>query len=123
MKPGSVIVSTASIGAIRPRPGLTAYNASKGAVVTLIRGLAVELAPEIRVNCVNPVASPTGFIKNYIGSDELPEQMKKDVIAGIPMGRRADPIDVAQAVLFLASDAAEFLTSVCLDVDGGRSIQ
>ena len=62
-------------------------------------------------------------MKHYIGEDDLPEQMKKDVIAGIPMGRRADPIDVAEAVLFLASDAAGFLTGVCLDVDGGRSIQ
>ena len=123
MGPGSSIVSTASIGGIRPRPGLTAYNASKGAVITLTRGLAAELAPDIRVNCVNPVSSPTGFDRNAVGVDELPEPLEQAVVSGIPMGRRAQPEDVAQAVLFLASDEAGFLTGVCLDVDGGRSIQ
>lgn len=123
MGPGGVIVSTASIGGIRPRPGLTAYNASKGAIITLTRGLAAELAPDIRVNCVNPVSSPTGFDRNAVGLDSLPEAIERQVIAGIPMGRRAEPRDVANAVLFLASDDASFLTGVCLDVDGGRSIQ
>lgn len=122
MGPGGAIVSTASIGGLRPRPGLTAYNASKGAVITLTRGLAGELAPDIRVSCVNPVSSPTGFDKNAVGTDQLPEPIEKAVIAGIPMGRRAMPGDVASAVLFLASDDAGFLTGVCLDVDGGRSI-
>lgn len=123
MGPGSAIVSTASIGGVRPRPGLTAYNASKGAVITLTRGLAAELAPKIRVNCVNPVSAPTGFDKHAVGTDALPEQLEKAVVAGIPMGRRATPLDVAKAVLFLASEDASFLTGVCLDVDGGRSIQ
>ena len=122
MGPGSAIVSTASIGGRRPRPGLTAYNASKGAVITLTRGLAGELAPDVRVNCVNPVSSPTGFDKNAVGVDDLPEPIEQAVVAGIPMGRRALPRDVASAVLFLASPEAEFLTGVCLDVDGGRSI-
>src|SRR5207253_7187112 len=59
---GGVIVNTASIGAVAPRPGVTAYNATKGAVVTLTRGLAIEVAPfKIRVNAVNPVAAETGF--------------------------------------------------------------
>ena len=123
MPEGSSIISTASIGALRPRPGLTAYNASKGAVVTLTRGLATELAPEIRVNAVTPVSAPTGFDKHAIGVDTLPDQVEQAVVAGIPMGRRAQPLDVANAVLFLASDEAAFLTGVCLDVDGGRSIQ
>ena len=122
MGPGSAIVSTASIGGVRPRPGLTAYNASKGAVITLTRGLAGELAPDVRVNCVNPVSSPTGFDKNAVGVEDLPEALEKAVVSGIPMGRRALPADVAQAVLFLASEDAGFLTGVCLDVDGGRSI-
>lgn len=123
MPAGSSIVSTASIGALRPRPGLTAYNASKGAVVTLTRGLATELAPKIRVNAVTPVSAPTGFDKNAVGLDSLPENIEKAVVSGIPMGRRAQPEDVANAVMFLASDDAAFLTGVCLDVDGGRSIQ
>jgi 3-oxoacyl-[acyl-carrier protein] reductase len=120
---GGVIVNTASIGAVAPRPGVTAYNASKGAVVTMTRGLAVELAPDrIRVNAVNPVAADTAFMKGALGVDSLPDAVRKALIAGIPLGRLTEPSDVAAAVLFLASDDAAFLTGVCLDVDGGRSI-
>lgn len=122
MRAGSSIVTTASIGAVRPRPGLTAYNASKAAVVTLTRGLAAELAPDIRVNAVLPVSAATGFDRHAVGLEQLPEKLEAAIVKGIPMGRRAEPIDVANAVMFLASDDAAFLTGVCLDVDGGRSI-
>ncbi len=123
MPEGSSIISTSSIGAKRPRPGLTPYNASKGAVNTLTRGLASELAPKIRVNAVCPVSAPTGFDLNATGVAELPEAANQAVISGIPMGRRATPQDVAAAVYYLASNEAAFLTGVCLDVDGGRSIE
>ena len=123
MPAGSSIVSTASIGGKRPRPGLTPYNASKGAAITLTRGLAAELAPEIRVNAVCPVSAPTGFDLNASGQAELTDEQNAAVIAGIPMGRRAIPKDVADAIAYLASDQAAFLTGICLDVDGGRSIQ
>ena len=123
MPEGSSLISTASIGGKRPRPGLTPYNASKGALITLTRGLAAELAPKIRVNCLCPVSSATGFDLNATGVAELPEDMDAAVVGGIPMGRRASPDDVAGAYAFLASDEAAFLTGVCLDVDGGRSIQ
>ncbi len=120
---GGVIVNTASIGAVAPRPNVTAYNATKGAVVTLTRGLAGELARfGIRVNAVNPVAAATGFMKGAMGVDALPDAAREALVRGIPLGRLAEPRDVAAAVLFLASDDAEFLTGVCLDVDGGRSI-
>jgi 3-oxoacyl-[acyl-carrier protein] reductase len=120
---GGVIVNTASIGAVAPRPGITAYNATKGAVMTLTRGLAVEVAPfNIRVNAVNPVAAETGFVKTAVGVDKFPDEIRKQVIATIPLGRMTEPRDVAAAVLFLASPEAEFLTGVCLPVDGGRSI-
>lgn len=120
---GGVIVNTASIGAVAPRPGVTVYNATKGAVVTLTRGLAGEVAPfGIRVNAVNPVAADTHFMKGALGVDSLNDAIKGALTAGIPMGRLAEPADVADAVLFLASDQARFLTGVCLDVDGGRSI-
>src|SRR5213595_3853373 len=120
---GGVIVNTASIGAVAPRPGVTAYNATKGAVVTLTRGLAGEVAQfKIRVNAVNPVAAETGFIKTALGVDTIPDELRKQFIAGIPLGRLTQPSDVATAVLFLASPEAEFLTGVCLAVDGGRSI-
>ena len=74
MPPGSSLISTSSIGGKRPRPGLTPYNASKGAVNTLTRGLASELAPDIRVNAVCPVSAPTGFDLNAVGVVELPEK-------------------------------------------------
>jgi 3-oxoacyl-[acyl-carrier protein] reductase len=120
---GGVIVNTASIGAVAPRPGVTVYNATKGAVVTLTRGLAGEVAQfKIRVNAVNPVAAETGFIKTALGVDRIPNELRKQFIAGIPLGRLTQPSDVATAVLFLASPEAEFLTGVCLAVDGGRSI-
>jgi 3-oxoacyl-[acyl-carrier protein] reductase len=120
---GGVIINTASIGAVAPRPGVTAYNASKGAVVTMTRGLAVELAPDrIRVNAVNPVAADTNFMQGAIGIHPLPDKLRDQLVKGIPLGRLTEPRDVAAAVLFLASDDAEFLTGVCLDVDGGRSI-
>src|SRR3989449_3687755 len=120
---GGVIVNTASIGAVAPRPGITAYNATKGAVVTMTRGLAVEVAPfKIRVNAVNPVAAETGFVKGAVGVEKLPEEFRKQLVATIPLGRLTEPRDVAAAVLFLASPDAEFLTGVCLPEDGGRSI-
>jgi 3-oxoacyl-[acyl-carrier protein] reductase len=120
---GGVIVNTASIGAVVPRPGVTAYNATKGAVVTMTRGLAMEVAPyRIRVNAVNPVASETRFFKGALGVDAVPDAIRKGLTEGVPLGRLAEPRDVANAVLFLASEEAEFLTGVCLDVDGGKSI-
>ena len=120
---GGVIVNTASIGAVAPRPGVTAYNATKGAVVTLTRGLALEVAPfKIRVNAVNPVAAETGFMKGAVGVDKLPDEVRRQLVSTIPLGRLTEPRDVAAAVLFLASSDAEFLTGVCLAVDGGRSI-
>lgn len=120
---GGVIVNTASIGAVAPRPGVTAYNATKGAVITMTRGLAVELARDkIRVCAVNPVAADTPFMKGAMGTHPLPEPAKDALIKGIPLRRLTQPRDVANAVLYLASDEADFLTGVCLDVDGGRSI-
>src|SRR2546422_4538411 len=118
---GGVIVNPASIGAVSPRPGVTAYNATKGAVITLTRGLAVEVAPfRIRVNAVNPVAAETGFMKTALGMAKLTDDLRKSLVATIPLGRLTEPRDVASAVLFLASDEAELLTGVCLDV-GGRA--
>ena len=122
MPPGSSIVSTASIGGKRPRPGLTPYNTSKAATIMLTRGLAEEFAPDIRFNCVAPVASETRFFERATGLGKMTDEMRAGVVEGIPMGRMSDPVDVANAVMYLASDEAGFLTGVCLDVDGGRSI-
>lgn len=123
MPEGSSVISTASIGGKRPRPGLAPYNASKAAVINLTQGMAVELAPKIRVNCVCPVSAATNFDLQAMGTQDLSPEMEKKVIDGIPMGRRATPEDVADAYAFLASEEAKFLTGVSLDIDGGRSIQ
>ncbi len=120
---GGSIVNTASIGAVRPRPNLTAYNATKAAVVTLTRGLATELGRDgIRVNAVCPLASETGFMRSALGVEKLPPKLREAMEKEVPLGRLTQPDDVAGAVLFLASDDASFLTGVCLDVDGGKSI-
>ncbi len=118
---GGVIINTASTAAGRPRPGLTWYNGSKGAVVSLTRSLAVELAPDrIRVNAINPVIGETGLTAEFMGGD-TPE-LRKTFVASVPLGRMSRPADIANAALYLASDEAEFITGVCLDVDGGRSV-
>ena len=77
---------------------------------------------KIRVTAVNPVASETGFFKGALGADAFADPNRKGLIQGIPLGRLAEPLDVARAVHFLASEDAGFLTEVSLDVDGGRSI-
>jgi 3-oxoacyl-[acyl-carrier protein] reductase len=118
-----VIVNVASIAGKRPRPGLTIYNATKGAVITLTRSLAGEIGPQIRVNAVNPLVAQTGFIKNALGMETLDDTTRASMTAGVPMGRIADPTDVANGIVYLSSDQASFLTGVCLDIDGGRSIQ
>jgi 3-oxoacyl-[acyl-carrier protein] reductase len=119
---GGVILNTVSTAAIRPRPGLTWYNASKGAAQTMTKSMAAELAPEkIRVVAVNPVIGETGLLEHFMGVPDTPENRKK-FLATIPMGRMSTPKDVALAALFLCSDEAAFLTGVCREVDGGRCI-
>lgn len=118
---GGAIVNIASTGAVRPRPGLTWYNATKGAVTTLTRSMAVELADDkIRVNAVNPVAGDTPLLATFLGED-TPEN-REAFRQTVPLGRLSTPEDVANAVLFLTSDEAELITGVCLEVDGGRCI-
>ncbi len=117
-----IIINITSTAGLRPRPGLTWYNGSKGAAITLTKSMAAELAADnIRVNGINPVMGETGLIGKFLPGDDTPENRAK-VIAGIPLGRLSTPEDVANACLFLASDEASFITGVCLDVDGGRCI-
>jgi 3-oxoacyl-[acyl-carrier protein] reductase len=119
---GGSIVITGSIMGERARPGFAAYASSKAAANHLARTLALELAPDrIRVNAVAPVATDTAMLPQFLGPDD-PEQARERFIAGIPLGRLAQPGDVAQVVAFLLSDAASFLTGVVVPVDGGRSI-
>ena len=118
---GGVIINTASTAGLRPRPGLTWYNASKGAAITMTKSMAVELAPDrIRVNCLCPVAGETAMLADFMGAD-TPENRAR-FVASIPLGRLSRPDDIASAALYLASDEAAFITGVALEVDGGRCV-
>ena len=117
-----VILNIGSTAGIRPRPGLTWYNSSKGAVNLMSKSLAVELgADNIRVNAICPVMGATGLLESFMGMPDTPENRKK-FIATIPMGRLSTPLDIAKAAVFLASDDAEFITGVEFPVDGGRTV-
>jgi 3-oxoacyl-[acyl-carrier protein] reductase len=117
-----VIINVGSTAGIRPRPGLTWYNASKGAVNVLSKSMAAELGPfNIRVNAICPVMGATGMIELFLGAPDTPENRAK-ITAGIPLGRMSTAEDVAAAALYLASDAAKFITGIELPVDGGRTI-
>ncbi|WP_159593480.1 SDR family oxidoreductase [Chelativorans xinjiangense] len=118
---GGSIITTASTAGLRPRPGLTWYNASKGWAIAATKSMAVELAPKnVRVNCLCPVAGETGMLSQFMGED-TPEK-RALFRASIPLGRLSTPLDIANAALWLASDEAAFITGVALEVDGGRCI-
>jgi 3-oxoacyl-[acyl-carrier protein] reductase len=119
---GGSIINTASTAGLRPRPGLTWYNGSKGAAITLTKSMAAELAPKnIRVNAINPVIGETGMLEQFMGLPDTPENRAK-FIGGIPLGRMSTPRDIANAALFLADPASAFVTGVAIEVDGGRCI-
>jgi 3-oxoacyl-[acyl-carrier protein] reductase len=115
---GGVIVNTSSTAAFKPRPGTTAYTASKAAVAAFTRALAVELGPrKIRVNALLPVAADTPFLDKALGDakgEAIPGMVK-----GIPLGRLCEVSDYASAAVFLCSAEAAFLTGVLLNLDGG----
>lgn len=120
-KGSGVILNIASTGGVRPRPGLVWYNSSKGAVISLTRSMAIELAPEqIRVCAINPVAGKTGMLPLFMGEET--EEKYELFRSSIPLGRLSTPRDIANTALFLVSDEADFLTGVCMEVDGGRCI-
>ena len=121
-KNGGCIINVVSTAAIRPRPGLTLYNASKGALIPLTKALALEVAEhKIRVNGICPVAGETPMLKDFLG-DTDPEASYAVFRSTVPLGRLAEPRDVANACLFLSSEDSDFLTGVMLEVDGGRTI-
>jgi 3-oxoacyl-[acyl-carrier protein] reductase len=120
-KKSGVFITIASTAGVRPRPGLTWYNGSKGAAIVTSRSMAAELARDgIRVNVINPVAGETGMLAEFMGGD-TPE-LRAKFVATIPMGRLSLPADIATAAVFLASDEAAFITGACLEVDGGRCV-
>jgi 3-oxoacyl-[acyl-carrier protein] reductase len=118
---GGVILNIGSTAGVRPRPGLTWYNGSKGAANLISQSMAVELAPDkIRVNAIAPVAGETPLLATFMGED-TPER-RKQFTASIPWGRFSTPQDIANAALFLCSDEADMVTGSVLAVDGGRCV-
>lgn len=120
---GGSFINIASTAGVRPRPGLTWYNGSKGAVITTSKSLAAELGPEnIRVNCINPVFNPdTGLSAEFAGGP-IDEARRAKFLGTIPLGRFSTALDVANAALYLASDEAAFVSGVCIEVDGARCV-
>jgi len=115
-----VIINIGSTAGLRPRPGLSCYNATKGAVHVFSKTLAVELAPEIRVCTIAPVAGDTPLLATFMGGDTA--ELRAKFVATVPLGRLSTPQDVANVALFLASDEAAFLTGNVVEVDGGRCV-
>jgi 3-oxoacyl-[acyl-carrier protein] reductase len=120
---GGCFVNIASTAGLRPRPGLTVYNSSKGAVILLSKSMAAEFGPDkVRVNCVNPVFSPdTGLSAEFAGG-AVTEEARKAFLATIPLGRFSTPLDVANACVYLASDEAAMVSGSCIEVDGARCV-
>ena len=117
---GGVIINIGSTAGLRPRPGLSAYNATKGAVHILTKSLAVELASDrIRVCAIAPVATATPLLPSFLGPAA---GQREKFVATVPLGRLAQPQDIANAALYLASSDAEFVTGNIVEVDGGRII-
>jgi len=113
------IVNTASVAGIRGSVGLSAYNAAKHGVVGLTRSAALEFAPAgVRVNCVCPGIVDTPLVARAFGHSEA---IRETMHRFHPLGRMAQPVEIAKCVLFLASDDASFVTGHALVVDGGVS--
>lgn len=120
---GGCFVNIASTAGVRPRPGLTVYNSSKGAVITLSRSMAAEFGPDkVRVNVVNPVFSPDTALSADFAGGAITEEAKKAFLATIPLGRFSTALDIANACLYLASDEAAMVSGSCIEVDGARCV-
>ena len=118
-----VILITGSTSAVRPRPGVQCYSASKGAVHVMAKSLALELAPfGVRVVTIAPVATETPMLPTFMGKDKVDDEGMARYRATVPLGRLNQPEDLARAALFLASDDAAMITGTALEVDGGRCI-
>jgi 3-oxoacyl-[acyl-carrier protein] reductase len=120
---GGCFVNIASTAGVRPRPGLTVYNSSKGAVITMSRSMAAEFGPDkVRVNVVNPVFSPDTALSADFAGGAITEEARKAFLATIPLGRFSTALDIANACVYLASDEAAMVSGSCIEVDGARCV-
>ena len=118
---GGSIINVSSTAGARPRPGLTWYNGTKGAVNTATLAMAQEFArDDIRVNAICPVLGATGLTAEFMGVENTPENAAR-FLSTIPLGRMSTPADIANACVWLADPASSFITGVLLPVDGGRT--
>ena len=119
---GGVVINIASVTAIRPRPGMTWYNATKAAVISITHSMAAELAPDrIRVNAIAPAVGRTPMFDTMYDDAQRDEAVRQ-LAKTIPLGRLCEPDDIAAAAVYLVSDEAVFVTGVVLPVDGGRLV-
>ncbi|OGV59341.1 MAG: oxidoreductase [Lentisphaerae bacterium RIFOXYC12_FULL_60_16] len=116
---GGSIVVNGSIAAFKAFPNHPAYCASKGALVSLVRQLAIDLAPTIRVNILCPGQVDTPLLWDSAKAFPDPKTAVQDAIDRIPLKRLGTPEDIAKAVLFLASDESSWITGTALTIDGG----
>ena len=117
------IVSLSSMTAIVGQDRGAVYAATKGALISLTRALAIELAPDgIRVNCVCPAGVDTPLMRDWVATLPDPEAVLRQQAAMHLTNRMATPAEIAEAVMFLASPAASFITGVALPVDGGATL-
>ena len=114
---GGLVLMTASTNGYRGHPFYADYNASKAGVIQLMRTVAIECAPAIRANAVCP-----GYVLTPMQEREYTPDMLAAVNRSLPLGRHADPAEVAALFAFLASDEARYITGQCLTIDGGETI-
>jgi NAD(P)-dependent dehydrogenase (short-subunit alcohol dehydrogenase family) len=125
---GGSVINNASIGGIQPTPGLWAYNCSKAAVVHFTKSAASELGGHrVRVNCVAPGNIETEILGNMMGRDlpedekaALMEKVRAFLLARQPIQIQGDPSDIAETILFFATDRSRYITGTVIPVDGGQ---